>query len=229
MRLDKFLTQMKYGSRKDIKNLIKERHVQVDQVLVLDPSFDVLPEESTISVKGETVFYQPNVYLMLYKPKGYVSANHDAMHPCAVDLIKAPYDRFDLNIAGRLDLDAEGLLLLSNDGDFIHQVTHPKKHLPKTYEVLLDQPFEYAQELLDGLEIKDGKNETYLAKALSVSIKENHVIIIIDEGKFHQVKRMFGALGYEVLHLKRTQIGQLSLKDLNPGDYIPIRKEELYE
>ncbi len=229
MRIDKFLSQLKYGSRKEIKEMIKAKRIRVDHELISDFDYDVDPNKQNVYVDDEQVFYQSSIYLMIYKPKGYLSAHHDSMHPCVMDLVPSPYNRFDLNIAGRLDLDAEGLLVLSNEGSFIHQVTHPKSHLPKTYEVVLDQQFSHEKELLAGVEIKDGKNETYLAQALNLKIDRNHVIIVIDEGKFHQVKRMFGACGYQVLNLKRTKIGQLALGDLEPGACRPIRKEDLYD
>ena len=229
MRIDKFLSQMKYGSRKEIKEMIKAKKIFVDEVLILDADYEVDPNTQHVYINNEKVFYQETIYLMLYKPKGYLSAHHDQIHRCAIDLIPPPYNRFDLSIAGRLDLDAEGLLILSNDGSFIHRVTHPKSHLPKTYEVILDQNFTHEKEMLMGLEIKDGKNETYRAQALSLKIDHNHVIIVIDEGKFHQVKRMFGACGYQVLNLKRTHIGKLALGNLEPGACQLIRKEDLYD
>jgi 16S rRNA pseudouridine516 synthase len=227
VRIDKFLSNLKYGSRSDMKNMIKERLIEVDGQQVSRVDQTINPLTQTVKIDGVTVFYQDPIHIALYKPEGFLSANTDPMHPVAVSLIQEPYSRFDLSIAGRLDLDAEGLLILTTDGDLLHQITHPNQHLPKTYEVTLDHAFYHQKALLSGVLIKDGKGNPYLAKALAIEHEGIHVKIIIDEGKFHQVKRMFGAVGYEVIHLKRTSIGKLSLGELKPGQYRTFRKEEL--
>lgn len=227
MRIDKYLSNLKYGSRSEIKALIKEHDVRIDGLSVSAVDQIIDPHQQTVSIDGKIVFYEDPIHLALYKPKGYLSANRDAMHPVAVDLIKEPYHRFNLSIAGRLDLDAEGLLILTTDGDLLHRITHPNYHLPKTYEVIVDHSFQHRKHLLGGVMINDGKGKPYQAKALAIEADGNYVKIVIDEGKFHQVKRMFHAVGYEVLHLKRTMIGALSLANLKPGEYRTFRKEEL--
>jgi 16S rRNA pseudouridine516 synthase len=227
MRMDKFLTQLKYTTRSQIKDFLKQHVVMKNHQVVKNPKDDINPNVDILTIDGHKVFYQEDVHLMLYKPKGYLSANKDNMHPCAVDLIKEPYHRFEYAIAGRLDLDAEGLLILTTDGTLVHDITSPKKHLPKVYEVKLDQPFTLTDALTKGVTIKDGKDELYVAKAIDLIVNEDVIYITIDEGKFHQVKRMFQAIGYEVTHLKRIQIGNLKLGDLLPGEYIEFHKEQL--
>jgi 16S rRNA pseudouridine516 synthase len=227
MRIDKFLSNLKYGSRKEIKSLLKEKEVIVHQNRVMDPSILVNPDVDEVFIDGIKVFYKEHIHLMIYKPVGYLSANHDTMHSVITSLIESPFDRFDFAIAGRLDLDAEGLLILTTDGNFAHQIMHPKKHIEKTYEVMLDKPFVHQNTLLKGIIIKDAYNDEYFAKAIEIKKDKEYVTIVIDEGKFHQVKRMFQAVGYEVLRLKRTQIGNLKIRDLKPGEYIEFERNEL--
>ncbi|OHE27400.1 MAG: hypothetical protein A2084_01435 [Tenericutes bacterium GWC2_39_45] len=227
MRIDKFLSNLKYGSRKEIKDFLKDEDVVVNENRIFDPTFDVNPLVEDIYLNGEKIFYKDQINLAIYKPKGFLSANTDKMHPCIVQLIQAPYNRFDYGIAGRLDIDSEGLLILTTDGELAHHIMHPKTHMDKTYEVTLDREFKSAKTLLKGVTIKDGKEVEYLAKALSVIVDGLKVTIVIDEGKFHQVKRMFQAVGYEVLNLKRIKIGNLSLDDLVEGQYRLFERSEL--
>ena len=227
MRIDKFLSNLKYGTRKEIKSLLKTQQVFVNEIRVIDPALSIDPTKDSVYVEGEKVFYKEQIHLMIYKPIGYLSANHDTMHRVITSLIETPYDRFEYAIAGRLDLDSEGLLILTTDGNFAHQIMHPKKQIEKTYEVMLDKPFLHQHTLLMGIWIKDAYNEEYFAKALDIKKNKEYVTIIIDEGKFHQIKRMFQAVGYEVLRLKRTSIGNLKLNDLKPGEYKEFERNDL--
>jgi len=229
MRIDQLISQLKYGSRSQMQTFLKKHKVTINGKPVLIGKTHVNPHKDIITIDEIVLFYQYPIDLILYKPKGYLSANVDAMHPCVTQLIKEPYQRFDFAIAGRLDIDAEGLMILTTDGSFAHQITHPSFHLPKVYEVELDQAFNHQETLLSGVMIKDGKNQDFLAKALSITFDENHVKISIDEGKFHQVKRMFAAVGYAVLNLKRIQIGSLKLGELKPGEYKPFDRRKLYD
>jgi 16S rRNA pseudouridine516 synthase len=229
MRIDRLLSQLKYGSRREMHVFFHHHDVRVNGKKIENGRVDINPNVDIIEINDSKVFYKFPLLIALNKPKGYLSANNDAKYPCAIELIKDPFNRFDLSIAGRLDLDSEGLLILTNDGTFLHQITHPKSHMPKTYQVLIDKPFFHKEDLLKGVMIKDGKDELYLAKALLIDEEGEYVKIVIDEGKFHQVKRMFKAVGYEVLNLKRTQIGSLLLGDLKPGEYRVFEKDELYD
>jgi 16S rRNA pseudouridine516 synthase len=229
MRIDKFLSHLKYCTRSETKSFLSAHEIMHQGKRISSQKEEIYPEIAPLYLDGHEIFYKEDIHLMLYKPQGYVSANHDDNYPCAVDLIKEPYDRFDFSIAGRLDLDAEGLLILSTSGTLVHDIISPKKHLPKVYQVLLEQPFSKEKELLKGVHILDGKNQSFLAKAIHITKDDTHVYITIDEGKFHQVKRMFKAVGYEVIQLKRIRIGHLSLGDLKPGEYIEFSKEQLYD
>lgn len=227
MRLDKFLSHLKYCTRRDAQRFIDGHEIMACQ-RPLKHARDVFDEHvCQLSIDGNPVFYKPNIHLMMYKPQGYLSANHDPHHPCVVDLLQDPYHRFDFSIAGRLDLDAEGLLILTTDGHWVHEITSPKHHLNKVYEVTLDRAFHHHDHLLQGVMILDGHHQPYLARAKHIK-NDNHIAwLTIDEGKFHQVKRMFQALDYTVINLKRIQIGQLTLGDLKPGQYQEIEKEQI--
>ncbi len=228
MRIDQLLSHMKYGSRKEIQKILKHHIITSNGVRIESVKTHVNPDSDQIAIDGQVIFYRFPIDLVFYKPKGYLSANRDPKYPCVTEWIKPPFDRFDFSIAGRLDLDAEGLLILTTDGHFVHEITHPNKHLPKIYEVVLDKDFHHHGTLLNGVVIKDGHQKDFIAKALSISSIGNHAIISIDEGKFHQVKRMFLSVGYQVLQLKRTQIGNLRLNGLRPGEYRMFERSELY-
>lgn len=228
-RLDKILSNLKYGSRKDVRNLIKKGSVLVNDEVVKVFDMQVDPTYDKISVNGKPLFFKENVILSFYKPKGYLSSHKDLMHKTLFEWIKAPYDRLDLKIAGRLDLDSEGLMILTTDGDLVHRITHPKKHLDKVYEVILDKFIEdqALEPLKMGVMLNDPNGETYLAKAKALTCSNDQCRIVIDEGKFHQVKLMFKKVGYEVLNLKRTQIGHLKL-NLEPGQFKEINIEDIF-
>ncbi|MFH0993687.1 MAG: pseudouridine synthase, partial [bacterium] len=212
MRLDKLLSNLRYETRSGIKDAIKAGRVTVGGEVSTDPGRVINPETEAICVDDIPVFYRKWVYLMMNKPTGVVSANRDDRYPTAVGLVGPPYDRFDLSICGRLDLDAEGLLLLTNDGETLHRVISPKNDIFKEYVVLLSRPLGDVSALTRGVAILDGKNETYTTKpAKIVRTGEREYHIWISEGKFHQVKRMFAAVGNEVLTLKRVAIGGLGL------------------
>lgn len=229
MRLDKLLGNLKYGSRSDIKEAVKDGRVTVDGTAVADPGLDVNPETSAIDFDGTPVVYKKWVYLMMNKPNGVVSANEDATYPTAVGLLRHPYDRFDVSICGRLDLDTEGLLVLTNDGDVLHRIISPKAEVFKTYEVELKFPLRDFAALTQGVRIRDGKEQYYTTLPAHIEpTGERTCRIRICEGKFHQVKRMFEAIGNEVVALRRTAIGGLVLDPtLPPGSYRELSYEEV--
>jgi len=229
MRIDKFLSNLKYGSRSEMQSFLKEHEVIVDEIKISSTSHEIDPSKEIVYLDQKPIFYKYPIYIAINKPIGYLSANHDMMYPCVVDLLEEPYNRFDFAIAGRLDLDAEGLMILTTDGAFAHRVTLPKSHVPKTYEVTLNQAFTHHFALREGVTIKDGKNQLYKAFAVDIESENGIVMITIDEGKFHQVKRMFEAVGYLVLKLKRIKIGHLLLGELSSGEYEEFRKEEIYD
>lgn len=230
MRLDRLLANLKYGTRKEVHQLIKNGDVFINGKPVFNTSLKVNPEIHEIMLFDEILYYKDEIILALNKPLGYLSANSDSLHPVVTDLLKEPYHRFDFKIAGRLDLDAEGLLILTTSGRTAHEITNPSQKIPKTYLVTTNKNIEVdlLKKLLDPISILDGKNNTYLAQALSVEmISDNCAKIVINTGRFHQVKRMFKEIGYEVINLKRIQIAKYVLPNIKPGEYLEIRKEDI--
>lgn len=220
MRLDKFLSNLKYGSRKSIKESIKKRLVSVNGNIVIKEDYQINPSIDQVYFESQLVYYKENLTLAINKPKNYLSATKDNKHLVVTSLLLAPYDRFDFIIAGRLDVDSTGLLILTTDGSLAHKIKNPNNNINKTYEVILDKPFETDPSvLLNGVTIKDDWNNDYLAKAQNIIVYDKMVHITITSGKFHQVKRMFRSLDYQVLQLKRIKIGKLNLEDLELGKY----------
>lgn len=229
MRLDKFLSNLKYGSRKTIKAMVKQGQVRVGEVLVKSSDVQINPEYDKIFVNGVEVFYKKNITLAFYKPVGYLSSHKTELYPSLFDLIHEPYNQFDLKIAGRLDYDSEGLVILTTDGDLIHKITHPKQHVKKIYEATLNKEFDDQgmNHLLKGVEIMGEDGIPYIGVALDITYDGHIVCITIDEGKFHQVKKMFSKVGFEVTNLKRTGIGNLTL-DLNMSEYKEIEESQIF-
>lgn len=229
MRLDKFLVEMKKGSRSEVKKLIKSGRVTVDGRTVREPEQKFDPERAQISLDGQTVSYASFEYFMLNKPQGVVSATEDRRFQTVVDLIDTAR-RKDLFPAGRLDIDTEGLLLITNDGQLAHQLLSPKKHVDKVYFARVEGilPSDVKEQFAKGLTL-DGDVKTLPAQL--ELLKEgpvSEVRLTIHEGKFHQVKRMFEAVGCRVIYLKRLSMGSLVLDEtLAPGEYRRLTDDEL--
>lgn len=229
MRLDKFLVEMKKGSRSEVKKLIKSGRVTVDGRTVREPEQKFDPERAQISLDGQTVSYASFEYFMLNKPQGVVSATEDRRFQTVVDLI-GDARRKDLFPAGRLDIDTEGLLLITNDGQLAHQLLSPKKHVDKVYFARVEGilPSDVKEQFAKGLTL-DGDVKTLPARL--ELLKEgpvSEVRLTIHEGKFHQVKRMFEAVGCRVIYLKRLSMGSLVLDEtLAPGEYRRLTDDEL--
>ena len=229
MRLDKFLVEMKKGSRSEVKKLIKSGRVTVDGRTVREPEQKFDPERAQISLDGQTVSYASFEYFMLNKPQGEVSATEDRRFQTVVDLI-GDARRKDLFPAGRLDIDTEGLLLITNDGQLAHQLLSPKKHVDKVYFARVEGilPSDVKEQFAKGLTL-DGEVKTLPAQL--ELLKEgpvSEVRLTIHEGKFHQVKRMFEAVGCRVIYLKRLSMGSLVLDEtLAPGEYRRLTDDEL--
>lgn len=230
MRIDRFLSTLKYGSRSDMTKAIKKRLVKVNNEVISNNHLKIDPNKDIVHFNNELVHYFNNINIMINKPKGYLSANKDNMHKVVIELLEEKYKKLNLKIAGRLDIDSEGLLLLTTNGKFAYKITSPNKMINKTYEVIIDRPIENYEKLLNGVIIKDGKDEEYLAKAVSVTKEtDTKYLITLNEGKFHQVKRMFLALETRVVNLKRIKIGSLELGNLKPGEYKTFIEEDLYD
>ena len=218
LRLDKLLSHMGLGTRKDVRTLIKQGRVSVNGMTAKKPEQSIDPAADQILCCGQPVIYEPFIYLMMHKTAGYLSATEDMRDPTVMALLPEPYSKMELFIAGRLDKDTEGFLLLTNNGQFAHNMLSPKKHVPKTYYAKIDGlvTAEDAAAFAQGLTLEDGTlcqpAELTIVQAGAVS----EILLTITEGKFHQVKRMFEAVGKSVTYLKRVQIGQLPLDETLP-------------
>ncbi len=230
LRLDKLLGHMGLGSRKEVRSLIKQGQVSINGIVVKKPEQTVDAASAQIICCGQPVQYEPFIYLMMNKPAGYLSATEDMRDPTVMALLPKPYSQMALFIAGRLDKDTEGFLLLTNNGQFAHNMLSPKKHVPKTYYARLNGQVtaEDITRFAQGLTLEDGMicqpAELTIIKAGPVS----EILLTITEGKFHQVKRMFEAVGKSVTYLKRVQIGQLPLDEsLGPGQIKKLDASDL--
>lgn len=229
LRLDKMLAHMGLGTRRDIKKLARAGEILVNGQVVRDTAQKIDPDRDEVVVCGEPVHYREHIYLMLNKPAGYISATEDRSLPTVLELLAGPYAGRELFPVGRLDRDTEGLLLLTNDGKLAHELLSPKKHVPKTYLVRVDSPVTAEQwaALEQGVVLDDGY-QTRPARLEALSGDPSAVLLTITEGKYHQVKRMFAAVGHRVLYLKRLAMGGLWLDQvLAPGQYRELSAAEL--
>lgn len=229
LRLDKFLKDQGIAVRSEARELIRKGLVTVNDDIVKDPGIHVNTEEDIIKVRGVPILYRQFVYYMLNKPKGVITATEDKTLKTVLDLLPDEIRRRDVFPVGRLDKDTEGLLLITNDGAFAHNLLSPKKGVKKLYEAVLDSyPGEEAiKKFEEGVYI--GDNYTALpAKLEYVSKDPVRALVEIYEGKYHQVKRMFKAVGATVLELKRLKMGDVCLDpSLKPGEFRELTPEEI--
>ncbi|ENT6361627.1 rRNA pseudouridine synthase [Listeria monocytogenes] len=227
MRLDKLLSHTGFGSRKEVKPLLKSGAVVVNGTIQKDSKTQVNPDKDQITVHGTPVVYQEFVYFMLHKPQNVVSATEDNVSETVIDLLAQKDTLTDPFPVGRLDKDTEGLLIITNDGTLAHNLLSPKKHIDKTYYAKIDGDVTAAdvEAFAAGIELDDG----YTCKPASLEIiTPNEINVTIQEGKFHQVKRMFAARGKTVSYLKRISMGNLQLDEsLELGEYRPLTEAEL--
>lgn len=232
MRLDKFLVEMGIGSRSQVKQLVKKGVVTVNGQTVKSSDIKVDEENDEIKYKGDLLSYVKYRYFVLNKPAGCVSATKDNVHQTVIDLLKGENVK-DLFPVGRLDIDTEGLLLITNDGALSHRLLSPAHHVPKTYYADIDG---YVTEetialFEEGVDIGDDK-PTLPAKLVILSAdqknKRSSVELTITEGRFHQVKRMFQAVQMEVIYLRRISMGPLCIDDKLPlGSYRALTEDEI--
>lgn len=234
MRLDRILTEMGAGSRQEVKKLIRKGQVTVNGNVIRKPEEKIQEESADIRCLGLSFNYEPYVYYMLNKPSGVISATEDKKEHTVLDLLPKPV-RTDLFPVGRLDKDTEGLLLITNDGDLAHQLLSPKKHVDKTYEADISGIVGEAdiKAFSEGVDIGD-ETRTLPAKLEIVSVDINQSLssirITIQEGRFHQIKRMFQSVGKEVLFLRRIRMGSLSLDpELKQGASRRLTPDELHK
>ncbi|MGK0551179.1 pseudouridine synthase [Enterococcus faecalis] len=235
MRLDKFLAEAGIGSRKEIKGLLKKKLVYVNGKVVKEAKSQVQEYEDEITFAGERVTYQKFFYYMLHKPPGVISATEDRAERTVLDLFSREDYRSDLFPVGRLDKDTEGLLLVTNDGALAHQLLSPKKHVDKEYTALVAGVVTEEDIALfaQGFTLKSG--ETVRPSQLEITKiyeaeRQTEIRLVIQEGKFHQVKRMLASVGKKVLYLKRLRMGELILDETLPlGKYRPLTDQEVMQ
>ncbi len=238
IRLDKYLADMDRGSRSQIREAAKKGRIQVNGQIIKQTDIKIDPDTDMVLFDGTAVAYRVFEYYMLNKPQGVVSATEDKLHQTVTDLLGDGCRR-DLFPVGRLDIDTEGLLLLTNDGDLAHQLLAPKKHVDKQYYAKIEGklPEDAPEQMAAGMTLRDGTQvKPGRLKILPRTMKNaegqpvSEILLTIQEGKFHQVKRMFEALDCNVVFLKRLSMGSLKLDEtLKPGEYRPLSEAELME
>lgn len=239
-RIDKLLAHEGFGSRKDIKKLLRVSEVLVNGKQIFDPGAQINPDADIITIDGEEIDLHQHIYLMMNKPKHTISSNKDGEHQTVFDLLDddmhTPYLQEKLHLIGRLDMDTEGLLLFTTDGELTHRLISPKSHVNKTYYCELEHPEtnehqnEITRQFLEGIEVGPEDNEPgFRCEPAQIKwLSENKAELTIYEGKYHQVKRMFIAVGNKITYLKRISMGQLKLDaTLEPGEYKFLDDEDL--
>lgn len=225
-RLDKFLADAGIGTRSEVKTIIRKKQVTVNDETARGPELKIDETADVVKVNGKTVSLRGMVYYLLHKPAGYVSAVKDNLFPTVMELVPRGDDLFPV---GRLDKDTEGLLLITNDGPLTHRLLSPRRHVDKTYLAVLDKPAEEADIPRFEAGVDIGDDDLTLPAHLEI-LPDNRALLTIHEGRFHQVKRMFHAVGKEVVYLKRLSMGPLTLPEtLKKGDWRELSAEEVEE
>lgn len=230
-RLDKVLANQGFGSRKEVKLLVKQGNVRVDGVLAKDSGMQVDPDKSNITIFDKQLNFRKYVYLMMNKPDGVISATEDDYDSTVIDLLEGQYSNFNLFPVGRLDKDTVGLLILTNDGELNHRLISPKWHVDKTYYAKIDKPVDDSdiKKFKEGITLDDGYvcMEAVL-KILKSTGEGSEILLTIQEGKFHQVKRMFESIDKKVVFLKRISFGPISLDEgLEYGEWRELTAYEI--
>lgn len=225
-RLDKILVHVGLGSRREVKDLLKQGRVMVDSVVVRDGAQHIDPAVQTILHNGTQVAYQRHFYYLLHKPGGVLTATEDRRQPTVMDLLPPELLHPDLFPVGRLDKDTEGLLLVTTDGELGHRLLSPRWHVEKRYLALLDREIDQTDPaaFAAGILLEDGY-QSMPARLEIVAPMQG--LVTIQEGKYHQIKRMFAARGNHVRYLKRLAMGSLELGDLPLADVRPLTPSEV--
>lgn len=225
-RIDKIISNQTNYSRRDIKDLIRKKRVKVDGEIVLKSDLKVDVTSSKITIDDKNLNIEEHIYLLLNKPKGYVSATEDKNDLTVLELVPEEYRHRDLFPAGRLDKDTTGMMIITDDGVFAHDILSPKKHVKKTYEVVIDIPIskDMVEGFTNGVLLNDG-----VCKKASLEITgDNSGIVVLTEGRYHQIKRMFGCFGAKVVELKRIGMGDFVLpNNLELGKCIKLNSKDL--
>lgn len=224
-RIDKIIASQGKYTRSEVKKLISQKRIKVDDNVVLKPETKI-DNNSKIEIDGKQINIKENLYLVLNKPKGYISATEDKKDKTVLELVPKNLFRKDLFPAGRLDKDTTGLMIITTDGEFAHNILAPKKHIKKIYEVTLDIPVtdKMVKGFAEGIKLNDG-----ICKSGILEITGKYTCkVTITEGRYHQIKRMFGCFSAKVINLNRICMGNLFLpKDLEQGSCRELSKEEL--
>lgn len=229
IRLDKVLSHIGLGTRTEVKKMIKQERVAIDGEITKVVNIQVVPEDQIITLDGIEIDYQEFFYFILNKPQGVISATKDNKHETVIDLLELQDKNKEVFPVGRLDIDTEGLLLLTNDGQLSHELLSPKKNVPKTYFAKVDGKMTEADidTFKKGVILSDGYECLPADLKIISSGEVSEIELTISEGKFHQVKRMVEAVGKQVFYLQRIQMGNLKLpEDLELASYRQITKEE---
>lgn len=225
-RIDKIIASQGVYSRSEVKKLIQQKKIKVNGEIITSPNIKIDTANAKILIDNEALTIKEHIYLMLNKPEGYVSATRDGKDKTVLDLVPDEYKSREVFPAGRLDKNTTGLMIITDDGQMAHNILAPKKHISKKYEVTIDIPVteEMRNGFKDGVELIDGK-----CKSSDMVITGQYTAeVILTEGRYHQIKRMFGCYGAKVTKLHRTQMGKLELpKDLAPGKTRELTPEEL--
>ena len=225
-RIDKIISEQTYYTRKEIKKLISQGMIYVNQDKVNKPEQKYDETSISIRINGEEIEVKKHIYLLLNKPKGYVSTTEKNSEKTVLDLVPEKYKNRNLFPAGRLDKDTTGLMLITDDGEFAHNILSPKKHVKKEYEVTLDIPVTetMVEGFKKGVMLNDGE-----CKSADLEITGEYTArVVITEGRYHQIKRMFGCYGAKVVELNRICMGNLYLpQDLKLGEIKEATSNEL--
>lgn len=227
MFLEKMLQSQGFGSRKHCQQLIKNGAIQIQNEVITDPKFKLDLDHLEFSVYQQTFQYREKVYIALNKPQNYECSHQSTHHFSVFDLFDDVLMNRGLQSVGRLDQDTTGLLLFTDDGQFLQALTHPKKHVPKVYQIQTADPItdEQIQQLEQGVELR---NEKGLFAATDVQrLAEHELKITVHQGVYHQVKRMLAAVGNKVERLHRAQVGQLVLNDLPEGEWLYLNEAQV--
>lgn len=225
-RIDKIIASQTTYTRKEVKDLIKKKRITINDKIITKSDLKIDNNKDIIKIDNQVLNIKKHIYLMLNKPKGYVSATHDKLIPTVLDLLPKEYLHRNLFPAGRLDKDTTGLMLITDDGNFAHNMLSPKKHISKTYNVTIDIPMtnEMVESFINGIKLNDGECKEAILKITG----PNTGIVTLTEGRYHQIKRMFGCYKAKVIELKRIALGNFYLPiDLKQGDFREFTKEEL--
>lgn len=224
MRLDRYLANAGIGTRKEVKKLIREKHVKIDNVFITDYSFNV-DFNTHVYLDEKLVDYKEFYYVLLNKPKGYISATYDDYHQVVLDLIPE-YKKYKVAPVGRLDIDTTGVMLLTNNGSLAHLLLSPKRHVDKTY--LAEVNHKLDESLINNFKAGIILDDGYKCLPSTLKIVDDfRALLTIHEGKFHQVKRMFLVFGYEVISLDRISFANLTYDGLKQGEYRELTEEEI--